>query len=274
MKCVHCGNEQREGQFCLRCGTQFQVIGYPISEQGTIMQVESGTAEVYVEKAEPSVQFDQMKERLKEYGLYFLQHLKHPSISFNAKPHELVNAVVSLVLFALIFSLTVLLAIKEVFQNSFVVLDGGGATMQEMPSNFMVFWHLFLFVFVSFVIVLFVLQLGVKLFGPDYPIQKIALIYSAHALPGIVISVAALCLILMNSGFYAGVLLIASLLYVMILAPLYVTAVLLSKRPKGMDPMHGFSLFALGLGVSFTILLKLIGDSAVMSYLESLRHLL
>lgn len=274
MKCVHCGNEQREGHFCLRCGARFQVTGYPFAEQGTVMQVESAPGDVYVEKVETSAQFDQLKERLKDYGQYFLQHIKHPSISFNAKPDDLVNAIVSFVLFALVFSLTVLLAIKGILEGSFVMLDEVGATMQEMPSLFLVFWHIFLFVFVCFVIVLFVLQLGAKLFGPDYMIQKVALIYSAHALPGIAIGFAALGFIMMNSGFYGSVLLTAALLYVMILAPLYVTAVLVSKRPKSVDPLYGFSLFTLGLGVAFTILYKLIGDSAVMSYLESLRYLL
>ncbi|WOV88116.1 hypothetical protein QWT69_03045 [Sporosarcina oncorhynchi] len=273
MKCVHCGNEQREGQFCLRCGTRLQVAGYPITEQGA-MQIENVPGEVFVERVDTSVQFDQLKERLKEYGHYFLRHVKHPSISFNGQSHDLTHAVVSLMLYALLFSLTVFMAIKDVLQDSFIVLDEVGATMQEIPSHFLVFWHIFLFVFVSFVIVLFALQVGAKLFGPDYSMQKITLIYSAHALPGIAITLAALAFILMNSGFYGSLLLIAGIVVVMLLIPLYVAAVLLSKRPKGVDSFYGFCLFALVLGGSFTILFKLIGDSAVMSYLESLRFLL
>ena len=273
MKCVHCGNEQKEGQFCLRCGTRLQVVGYPITEQGA-MQIRDVPGEVFIERVDTSVQFDQLKERLKEYGHYVLRHLKHPSISFNGQLHELTHAVVSLILYALVFSLTVVVAIKEILQDSFVVLDEVGATMQEMPSLFLVFWHIFLFVFVSFVIVLFTLQLAAKLFGPDYPMQKITLIYSAHALPGIAITLVALAFILINSGFYGSLLLIAGIVVVMLLTPMYVAAVLLSKRPKGVDSFYGFGLFALVLGSSFTILFQLIGDSAVMSYLESLRFLL
>lgn len=273
MKCVHCGNEQANGAYCWKCGTRLKGSPGAFSDQvqfGNEQTVDDG----YIEKVDTSVHLESFKKHVKEYGNYFFKYVKHPSISFSSQHNELVNGIVSLVLYAIIFGLSLLLAIKSIVRQSVSNLEVLAGVNYGSPSYFSVFFTVFLFVIVCMSIVLLGLVIVNKYFGPDHTGKKIMIIYSAHSLPAIVSGLAAFGLILIKPSPVGIILLVASLVFILILAPSYVIGVLLSKRPKGIDPLYGFAIYAMLFIFLFVSLYRLLEDSAISSYMTSLLHYL
>lgn len=269
MACTNCGNEQANGQYCWRCGTRLVVAANGFQDHA---QAQNGQtiSEAAVE-VESNVHLENVQKRTKEYWTYFVQHVKQPSISLTKKDDEFRNGFISLLLYAAICGFSFYTALKGVSFETVAGLTslidnvGGGTSFTS------VFLNVVGFVAVCIAIVSFGLFIIGSNFGPAYPFKQTLALYSAHSLPAIIIGLAALIFLLMQSYWYGLFLLIISLLYVLILSPSYVISVLLSKKPKGIDPLYGYTAYTVLVIILFGILFKLLGDSAVLSYFSELR---
>lgn len=269
MKCS-CGHEQVSGKFCGKCGArlgntdQSMAVEVPLQSE----QVISNTTTVNT-----SVQLDNLKQKSRMYWSYFLQHLKHPSKSFTNQHNDFTNGLISLIIFAAIFGYTLYKAVDGLLGK---LLGGLSFFLDEkytsIPFSSMYFKSV-LYVAIIMAIVTFALFIVGKYFGPDHSVKKTMEIYSAHALPAIVIVLAALLLIIMNSFTYGIVLLIVSLVYVVLLSPGYVISVLLSRKSKGVDPLFGYTIYSALMTVVIWITLKsLWNSSGLKSTIDQLKE--
>ncbi|MCM3743998.1 hypothetical protein M3193_07555 [Sporosarcina luteola] len=256
MICTNCGNEQANGRFCGSCGIR-------MAEAADGFQNGQTVVEATVINAESNVHLENVSNLTKEYWSYFVQHLKHPSISLTKQDDEFRNSFISLLLYAIIVGLSVFTTLKE-------------ATLETVgsPSFSSVFLNVAGFVAVCIVIISFGLFIIGKNFGPAYPFKQIVVLYGAHSLPALVIGIVSLFLLAMNSYWYGLFLLAVSLLYILMLSPGYVISVLLSRKPKGIDPLHGYAAYTVLVIILFGLLFKLLSDSTVLSYLPGLTGML
>lgn len=271
MKCVHCGNEQANAGYCWKCGTPLGRSSATTSSQLAVPR-DDQTEDIQIAKVNATIQFDKLKKQANQYKEYFFVHVKHPSISFSGQHPEFLNGIISLFLYALLFGVATFMAIKDVLQQSYGNMEVLGMNEYGSPSAFSVFFTVFLFVVVCMAVVTLALFIANKWFGPGESGKKVLIVYSAHTLPAIIINLVACGLLLVNSGYYGSLLLVASLFYVVMLAPSYVVSILLSKRPKGVDPVYGFTVFALLLVIACNVLYRVLEDAAIYSYLASLWH--
>lgn len=237
-----------------------------MAETGEVFQDGQTVVEATVVNTESNVHLENVSNLTKEYWSYFVQHLKHPSISLTKQDFEFRNGFISLLLYAVIFGLSFFTALKGMALESMGV-DGS-------PSFSSFFLNVAGFIAVCIAIVSIGLFIIGKNFGPAYPFKQTLELYGAHSLPAIVICAAALFLLLMKSYWYGIFLLIVSFIYILMLTPGYVISVLLSKKPKGIDPLHGYAAYTVFVIILFGLLLKLLGDSTVGTYLAELRAML
>ena len=242
---------------------------------GGICQSQNGqtVSEATVVNVDSSVHLETVKKSTKEYWTYFVQHLKHPSISLTKQDDEFKNSFISLILYAVICGLSFYTALKGVAIESVAGFTSLIDSVEGGSSFSSVFMNVAGFVAVCIAIVSFGLFIIGNNFGPSYPFKQTLVLYVSHLLPAIVIGLAALLFLLLKSYWYGVFLLIVSLLYVLMLSPGYVISVLLSKKPKGIDPLHGYAAYTVLVIVLFGILFKLLSDSAVMSYFNGLRFM-
>lgn len=270
MKCS-CGHEQVSGKFCGKCGARLGNLDQPMAVEMPLQseQVLSNTATV-----DTSIQLDNLKQKSLMYWNYFLQHLKNPSKSFTSQNNDFTNALISLIIYAAIFGYTF-----------YRLVDGSLGKLLGALSSFIgdetasipfssIFFKTVIYVAIIMAIVTLALFIVGKYFGPDHSVKKTMVIYSAHSLPAIVIGLAAFLLILLNSLTYGGVLLLASLVYVVLLSPGYVISVLLSRKPKGVDPLFGYTIYSALITVVIWITLKsLWNSSGIKSAIDQLKEL-
>lgn len=257
MTCTNCGNKHANGRFCGSCGMR-------MAEEG--LHHGQPAVEATAVNAEPNVHLENMSNLTKEYWSYFVQHLKHPSVSLTKQHDEFRNGLISLLLYSIIFGLAIYAALKGMALET-IGVDGS-------PSFSSVFFNVAGFAAACIAIIAFGLFVIGKNFGPAYPFKQTLLLYGAHSLPAILLGVAALFLLLMKSYWYGFFLLIVSFIYVLMLAPGYVISVLLSKKPKGIDPLHGYAAYTVFVILLFGLLFKLLGDTTVGTYLIDLRTML
>lgn len=259
MTCTNCGNTHANGRFCGSCGIRMTERAEGFADGQTVI-------ESAVPKAEPNVHLENMGNLTKEYWSYFVQHLKHPSISLAKQEDESRNGIISLLLYAVIFGLSFFTALKG------MALESIG--MEGNPSFSSVFLNVAGFAVVCILIISFGLFIIGKNFGPAYLFKQTLALYGAHTLPAIVIGAVSLFFLLIKSYWYGIFLLIVSFIYILMLAPGYVISVLLSKKPKGIDPLHGYAAYTVFVIILFGLLFKLLGDSTVSTYLAELRAML
>ena len=248
MTCTNCGNEQANGQYCWRCGAKLVVAAHGFHEQ---IQSQNGqtVSEAAVVNVESNVHLDNVKKQTKEYWSYFVKHLKHPSVSLTKQDDEFRNSFISLLLYAAICGFSIYTALTGV---GLAGSTDGGLSFSS------IFLNVAGFVAVCIAIVSFGLFIIGNNFGPAYPFKQTLVVYVSHLLPAIVIGLAALLFLLMKSYWYGVFLLIVSLLYVLIISPGYVITVLLSKKPKGIDPLYGYTAYTVLIIVLFGVLFKLL----------------
>ena len=273
MRCGHCGNVQGNGHFCGNCGVRLGVANN-VDVNQTVISGEQQSVAVKVAKVESSVQLDNLKKGFQAYRSYFKQHLKAPSLSFTEQADEFRHGVISLMLYAIIFGLSFYSAINGILHASVGGIAELVGEMYDELSFFSVFINVFVFIVISIGIVSLGLFIISKYFGTDNSFKKILVHYGAHSLPAIVVGLIALGVLLMKSYVYGSFIMLAGLVYVIVISPGYVMGALLSKQPKGVDPLYGFTLYVIVVILLFAILYKFIGDTAVGNYLENLRSLL
>ncbi|TQR21264.1 hypothetical protein [Psychrobacillus vulpis] len=240
MKCLNCGHEQAVGNYCSKCGTKF---AEPLIVTDTIEP----------KSVEPNVYVENIKKKSKKYIVYFVQQLKKPSVAFNRGESELTSSLISIVLFTVLFSMSLFLITKDLYWSN-------------SPSFLSFFLEVFFLTFFMICILVLSLFLINNFFGPQYKLKAIISFYGGHLSLlniGVIVSI---LLMLVKSFTYGNTILTICLLLAIFILPLYVISYLLIKNPTGADPLYGFILYIATFTILFILFVTFIADSTAREY--------
>ena len=229
MYCIHCGNQQREGQFCARCGTALdsEVIG-----MRTVAVRRQSTD--YVEKLSTIIQ---------GYGQYFWKRMKQPGEVFTQGDKEFSRAVVTIVLLSIFAALAIFTSTKEV----------------ESPSLLMI-GNVMAYVLLTTIIVVGSLYVTTIFLGPEQSIKEFVTLYGTHLIPSTVLGVIAFLFLLLSINALGNLLLLFALLFALLIVPLYIVVKVLTLDVSALDPLYGVVVYLIIFGIISYICLAVFGD--------------
>lgn len=277
LECSNCGSKQAEGKFCGSCGgtlieasaaeTAVEEHVEESKEQPVQVKEEVAATEVPGETAvSPSSNemVDQAVGISKEFGSYFKEYIKAPSLIFAKGESEFKNSLISLAIMSLLFALT----LSSLYRN-FDVHD-----VFMMPSAFSIFGTSLLFIVIVTAVILALLFLINKLFGTESSIKKVTSIFGTHMIPVNILALLTLVLALLKSNTAGWSLLFIVFGLVVTAIPVYIISSLLTKRSKAIDPLYGYLLYLVAVSITFIILLIIFVDSAIGNLLEDISYYL
>ncbi len=273
MICSNCKHEQESGKFCGKCGTPFETTTTPVEEPIVAAPTtERVSAEKVVTEqptatepnqsttapAEPNVYVENTKEKSKLYLQYFLQQLNAPSIAKTQGSSNFSNAVISILLLALLISLS--------------FSAGIGSANIYGPSFFSVFIGMLFFSIVSMALAIASLWLVNNFFGPQHSFKSIVNLYGGHL--SLILLVAALSLLLMmvKSYTFGTLSLLIIILFSVMLLPLYLISVLLTKKSNALDPLYAYMIFIVGFSIIYMIFTFILADSTIGTLLNDFQY--
>ena len=275
MKCENCGFEQEEGKFCGQCGSQIAATNEQMEEivDATKGNQPEGKGKQVRGNSET---MEKVKDTTKMYSTYFMKHLKRPSLIFSSREESfkygLTNIVITTVLIALIFYML----INNFVQSTFGYYDGMGIgdaltnSYAVGPSFLSVFSYTIIFALISIAIVVFILFLINHLFGTAYSIKEIVSIYGAHLTSVIVLGLVAFLLVILKSNIVGGYIWLLVISLVLSIIPVYLISSLLTRRSKSIDPVYGYLLYLISVGIAFIIIFSIIIDSRLGDFIDEM----
>lgn len=229
MYCIHCGNQQREGQFCAKCGTALD------SEvMGTRTVAARRQSNDYVEKLSTVVQ---------GYGRYFWQRMKQPGEVFTQGEKEFSHAVVTIVLLSIFVALAIFTSMKEVASSSLPMI---GDVMA--------------YVLLTTIIAVGSLYVTTMFLGPEQSFKKLVTLYGTNLIPSTVLVVISLLFLLLKVNAPGNILLLFALLFALLIVPLYIVVNVLTLDASTLDPLYGVVVYLIILGIISYICLAVFGD--------------
>lgn len=290
-KCITCGNEQEVGKFCGKCGAKFEEGVTPVSTSD-IGPISTETSKVEVNAtanpdsvvqaptrsvpAQPNEHVEKVKGQSKKFWNYFTKYIKNPSEIFATGEREFVNALISIFLFALIFSVTVYVSISGFARQA---MDGlgeiGGLFMDEYqgPPFFTVFTSAFMFTLVSVALVVVALLITSKLFGPAISWKEIVSHYGTLILTSSVLAIIGLLLLIFKAFLFGNIIVILSFLLMLIVVPSFIISRLLLSQSKSVDRFYGYLLYIVLFAIIYSIYITIIADSTIGRVIDQLNQL-
>lgn len=282
MKCSNCQHEQDTGKFCGKCGTVLTAqVGEatgntaPPNQEPTAQftAAPNASAPVYQAPAEPNQHVEKVKETSKQYWSYFLQYIKNPGSIVEQPAGQLVNALITLGLFALIFSFAIYKNLGTVFAPVNEFSSFLGSSQSAMPSYFSVLLTTVFSLGVIFMLAAGCVYIVNKFAGPNESFTNIITFFGTLTVPSLVLVLAAYVLLLIESLVFGNFLLLASLSLTLSVMPLYLITSLLKKTVKAFDSFYAYLSYIVLFGVSFTIVMTVFFDSTIGRYIEDFQNL-
>lgn len=283
MKCSNCQHEQDSGKFCGKCGTVLTAQAGGMEESPLQKTQEESTsfsatatpsaaAPVYQAPVEPNQHVEKVKETSKQYWNYFLQYLKKPGSILEQPSNNLVNALITIAVFALIFSLAIYKNLSIVLQPFEEIGGIFGESQNMMPSFFSVFFSSVLCIALIFLLSSASLYLVNKFAGPDKSFKNIISAFGTLLIPSTVLMIVAYVLLLIESLIIGNVLAIASLSFSISVMPLYLMTALLKQSSKAIDSFYAFIAYIIIFAISLSILMSVFFDSTIGQYIDAIRE--
>ena len=289
--CITCGNEQEVGKFCGKCGAKFEEGVTPVSTSD-IGPISTETSKVEVNAtanpdsvvqaptrsvpAQPNEHVEKVKDQSKKFWNYFTKYIKNPSEIFATGDREFINALISILLFALIFSVTVYVSISGFARQA---MDGlgeiGSLFMDEYqgPPFFTVFTSAFMFTLVSVALVVVALLIISKLFGPAISWKEIVSHYGTLILTSSVLAIIGLLLLIFKAFLFGNIIVILSFLLMLIVVPSFIISRLLLSQSKSVDRFYGYLLYIVLFAIIYSIYITIIADSTIGRVIDQLNQL-
>ncbi|WP_422123866.1 hypothetical protein DHX103_03380 [Planococcus sp. X10-3] len=278
MKCSYCQHEQDTGKFCGKCGTVLTAHeGTNAGPTASVSQDQTTAyataAPVYQAPTEPNQHVEKVKATSKQYWTYFIQYIKNPGSIVEQPGQQLVNALITMAIFALIFSLAVYKNLKVIVQPFEDMGGFFGSSASVMPSFFSVLFTSVLSLGLIFILAAGCLYLVNKFAGPEESFTNIITSFGTLMIPSVVVLLAAYLLLLIDSLTFGNVLLLLSISLSVSLAPLYLITVLLKKSGKALDSFYAYLAYVVLFSISMTILMSVFFDSTIGRYIEEFGYL-
>ena len=265
LQCNHCGLVQDEGKFCGKCGGALVETPGKSLEVQLEQQAASKESPVTVSTSEP---MDKVLESSKVFWAYFMDYLKQPSRIFSRAEGEFKNGLISILIVAILITLSFYTLVNNFSYQSFGYLSG------DLGVKFLpVFGNGLIFIMAAIAIIISLLFLINKLFGTGYRFKEMTSVFGAHMTPAVVMAVVTFILILLKSNTYGYVFLLITLGLILTTIPLYLISSLLTRGPKGIDPLYGYILYLISVGIAFAIFISIVLDSAIGEFIGEIMDL-
>lgn len=259
MQCANCGNEQATGKFCGKCGAAMEATSQQVNTTNAPQNEYTVNTQQTVQPGEPNVHVEKVKETSKQYWSYYLRYLKNPTAILQSG-HEFINGIISIVIFALLSSITVYTLVVQIFKAT---MGGFAELLLEDVNWFSTIASSFFFTLLSMAIVVVSMFLITKFFGPDFSFKTIITHYGALLNGAIVVLVAGLLLILVKAFVFASILIIAASAIATLVVPLYLMGRYLTQRATTIDPFYSYILYIVVFSILTAIVGGIIMDSTI-----------
>ncbi|MGM7703002.1 hypothetical protein ACSVDE_14825 [Pseudalkalibacillus sp. Hm43] len=268
MICPVCKHEQENGKFCGSCGASMIVTTTENEIAATSESVNVTTSTV----STPNENLDKAKNISRMYGNYVLALLKRPSLAFTLNEQQFVNGIITIILYALTFALSLYFLANSIFKAA---MDGiGELFMETTPAASLPFFDItfkLLLIGVVFVAIGMVSTLLVaKLMGNKLPVKESLSQYSSVLVPFTALNMVAMILGLLGSVWGTIIIIVLSLLFVILFIPGFVVYEY-SKDTKGTVDRFYWSFGAILGAMLFTYL---VGKMFVWEAFSSLMELM
>lgn len=276
MKCPNCQHEQDTGKFCGKCGAGL-VAQSTVEAQRTAVSPEpagySASTAVHQSPVEPNQHVEKVKVQSKQYWNYFLQYLKKPGSIIDQTADQFVNALITMGIFALFFSLAI-------YRNLSVALspvDNFGGFFENsqslMPSYFSVLLSTVLTLGLIFALAAGCIYVVNKFAGPDESFKNIVTNFGTLMVPSVVLLLIAYVLLLISSMTFGNLLLFISLSLAISIMPLYLITALLKKAAKSFDSYYAYLSYIVLFAIGLMIIMTVFFDSTIGRYINDLDSL-
>lgn len=232
MYCIHCGNHQREGQFCAKCGTP---LGSEVAATRTMLVKRQSND--YAEKT---------SRMLKGYGHYLLKYVKQPSTVFTQEVKEFTYAVVTMLFLSLFVGLAIFTNMKEFGAPSISMI--GSTALLVMVSTFVVVGSLYI---------------TATLLGPEHSFKKLVTQYGTHLIPSTILIGVALLLLMLKINTLGNLLLLIALLFALLIVPLYILVKVQTAEASALDPLYNIVVYIIILGIISSVCIAIFGNSII-----------
>lgn len=283
MKCTNCGHEQASGKFCGKCGSVLEAHltgdgqnSPPEAEQAVppLYTAAPSAAPAYQQPAEPNQHVVKVKETSKQYWSYFLQYAKSPSSILAQSSANFTNSLITIAIFALIFSLAVyknlslIIAPFEDFGSIFT------DSSSMMPSFLSVLISSILTIAVIFLLAVACIYAVNKFMGTNLPFKNIVTSFGTLLIPSMVLLLAAYLLLMIESIIIGNSLLVLAISYSIFVMPLFLITSLLTAKKQSVDAYYGFISYIILFGIALSITLSVLFDSTIGRYMEMFSDIL
>ena len=272
--CIACGHTQEEGNFCGKCGTNFEGhAGETVYKQkvadNDVSQAQLETAatqesSTHVNESQKNEQLEKIKEQSKRYFDYFIQQLKSPSTQVNGGQTTFKNSLISIALYILL----TIIAVYSLFKG----LLGGYDSFYGYfgPSLFQLFVYMSIFFILLIGINLLAIFVTSKLFSVNQNFKEIIGNVGGYFAIPVVFSVIGILLAILKSLTIATFFIYIGVSIAFGLIPLFVMLKLLNIKSKRIDSFYAFLFYLFFTFVSGLLLGLLIADSAIGELLNYL----
>ena len=276
MKCPNCQHEQDAGKFCGKCGAA--LVAKPIGEaERPAMATEptgyATNATVTQAHAEPNQHVEKVKVQSKQYWNYYLQYLKKPGTIVDQPNGQFVNALITMGIFALLFSLAIYKNLSMALSPMQDFNDFFGSSPSLMPSYFSVLFGTVITLGFIFALAAGCIYLVNKFAGPDESFNSIVTSLGTLMVPAVALVVLAYVLLLISSMSFGNLVLFISLSLAISVMPLYLITALLKKATKSIDSFYAYLSYIVLFAVGLFIVMTVFFDSTIGRYINDLDDL-
>ncbi|MFY3792743.1 Yip1 family protein [Ureibacillus sp. MALMAid1270] len=212
--------------------------------------------------AQPNVHVERVKDQSKMFFSYFGEYLKSPSTIFGRGESQFVNGIISIVLYAIIFGLSLFFV-----ANQFVSAFSMGA-YNAGSQFFQIFFSGFIAIIILVALVIVALLIINKLFGPDVSFKELISNYGALIIPSLLLLALAAIFLVINVYNFAMIFFMISLFIALIAVPLYMITRLLGTRSKTIDPFYAYILYIVLFSVFYYILNNIFLSNTIGQYMN------
>ncbi len=235
-KCTNCGHIQEDGKFCGKCGSVLQPEAAELqaaNPEGQQVKTESQTEAAG--SAKNNEVLVKVKDESLQYTSYFMEQLKQPSKQFFQAGGYFKHAVTSIAIYIVLFSLFIWTLLTKMGYES----DYG---LIQLPSKSSIIFRIDLCLLMALAIGVLAAFVTIKMFGPEAGWKTIISQYASFiGVPMISLLLAIFAILIeWQAGFL--IFTILSLLVVMLVIPMYVVVLTLTKHSKTVDRFYAYLL--------------------------------
>jgi len=263
MQCPECKHNNDGGNFCEQCGTKLDPGGY----QGESSKVENLGVKYGQEQVvprpnqQPNRYLEGAKNTSKMYFSYFLQVLKKPYASSKTiGAEQFKNAIITMVLFAIIIPLIIYFGIKFLASsvNDFDYTFGSNVTVQPQFVDFVIkpffAYAVFILLVVSFTFI------SIKLGKINVTYKDVVSRFGAFLIPFVALLVLGLIMSILKMKLFILVLFLGLFTSLCTLPPL-VIASFKKENQAGLDVIYGTLLTYILTGITIYIMSNMLFEA-------------